>query len=79
MKIAEETPPKPSGGIVRRPEACRLTGLSQSTLWRLVKSGDAPKPVQLSPRVVGWLRCELENWIAARAASRTGKIGGSDA
>jgi len=47
------------------------TGLSRPTIWRAVRQGRFPAPVQLtSPSAVGWLASEVESWIAARVALR---------
>ncbi len=44
------------------------TSLSRSTIYREVASGRFPKPHKLSLGRVGWLRSEVEAWMAARAA-----------
>jgi prophage regulatory protein len=37
----------------------------------LIKQGDFPKQIQLSPRTMGFLKSEIDEWIAGRiAASR---------
>ena len=33
--------------ILRIPEVVEITGLSRTTIWRRVKSGDFPAPVRL--------------------------------
>lgn len=48
----------------------RLGGITRSTLWRWVKAGRFPKPVQLGPQAVGWLEHEIDAWLEARAAER---------
>ena len=43
--------------IMRIPEVVEVTGLSKTTIWRRVKSGDFPPPVRLgslATRSVGW-------------------------
>jgi predicted DNA-binding transcriptional regulator AlpA len=55
--------------IVREPECRALTGLSRPTRWRLERAGLFPKKRQLSPGCKGWLRSEIQAWIAERAAS----------
>jgi prophage regulatory protein len=39
-------------------------------LQRLENAGQFPRRIHLSQRRIGWLRSELESWIAARAAAR---------
>lgn len=52
--------------IMREPEVHNATQLSRTTRWRLEKEGDFPERRQLSPNTVGWLRSEIEKWIAQR-------------
>jgi len=52
--------------ILRRLEVQRITGLSKATLWRLVKTGDFPRPIKLSERAVGWKASEIDAWIESR-------------
>ena len=54
--------------IIRRPKVCRLTGLSNSTLERLERAGEFPSRRQLGPNSVGWVRAEIEDWLATRPA-----------
>ena len=45
--------------IMRIPEVVKLTGLSKTTIWRRVRSGDFPLPVKLGSlgtRSVGGVR-----------------------
>jgi prophage regulatory protein len=52
--------------IFRKPQVRAMTGLGDSTIRRLVKLGEFPKPVQLSPRAVGWRSEAVMAWIEAR-------------
>jgi len=59
--------------IMRRREVQRTTGLSRSSLYRLIAAGGFPSSIQLSANAVGWLEAEVSAWIAGRiAASRGG-------
>ena len=53
--------------IVRERECKAVTGLSRMTRWRLERAGRFPRKQQLSPNCSGWLRSEIQAWIAARA------------
>ena len=55
--------------ILRLPEASQATGLSRSTIFRLVQAGDFPSSVRLTARTIGWCATDVEAWIAARAAT----------
>ena len=62
--------------ILRLPEVSRATGLSRSTIFRLVQAGSFPPSVALTARAIGWCSTDVEAWIAARAA--TSKDQGDD-
>ena len=58
--------------IMRIPEVVQITGLSRTTIWRRVKSGDFPAPVKLgslATRSVGWHASEVKRWIESRRSS----------
>ena len=55
--------------IMRIPEVVQVTGLSRTTIWRRVKSGDFPAPVRLgslATRSLGWRESEIRKWIESR-------------
>ena len=52
--------------LLRLPEVLRATGLSRSNLYRKVKVGEFPSPVQLGERAVGWRESEVFAWIDGR-------------
>ncbi|KZT17035.1 hypothetical protein A1D30_05975 [Acidovorax sp. GW101-3H11] len=55
--------------IVLRPKrAAVLLNISLATLSRWRKIPGFPKPVQLGPRSVGFLRSDVEAWLASREA-----------
>jgi len=49
--------------------AAEAVALAPTTVQRLVRDGDFPKPRQLSGRRVAWLVRELEEWAEARPVS----------
>ena len=55
--------------ILRLPEVSQVTGLSRSTIFRLVQAGNFPQSVKLTARTIGWYSTDIETWIAARAAT----------
>lgn len=57
--------------IERRPKVCGRTGLSPSTIYRLVKAGKFPAPIQLSARAVGWQSDAVDAWLGSRARAAT--------
>ena len=50
----------------RERDVRKATKLSRSTRWRLERDGKFPRRRQLSANAVGWLRSEVEAWIASR-------------
>lgn len=55
--------------VLRLPEVSNATGLSRSTIFRLMQAGDFPPSIKLTSRTVGWYSTDIETWIAARAAT----------
>lgn len=55
--------------IMRVHEVSERTGLSISTIKRLVRAGMMPAPVQLSERAQGWHESAINDWIIERPAA----------
>jgi prophage regulatory protein len=53
--------------LLRLPAVQHLTGLSRSTVYRLVAAGQFPAHVKLSARATAWRAHEVLAWIAARS------------
>jgi prophage regulatory protein len=49
--------------MLRIGEVVRVTGLSASTIKRMVLDGRFPKPMRLSPRRIGWPAAEVKAWV----------------
>ena len=58
--------PAPSDRILRKPAVLTRIGVSDTTLWRMVKAGRFPAPVRLSPGTVGWHESDVSEWMATR-------------
>ncbi len=52
--------------LIRVDEVARLTGLTQSTIYRMERQGIFPKKRQISSNTVGWLLSEIEEFIDSR-------------
>jgi prophage regulatory protein len=50
----------------RFPEVRARTGLSRTTIHRLIKAGDFPAPKSLGVRAVGWKVSAVKAWCASR-------------
>ena len=44
----------------------KILPISRSTLWRWEESGDFPRRRKIGPRLTGWLRSEIEEWVQSR-------------
>lgn len=49
--------------IIKLPRVIELTTLSKSSIYKLVKAGKFPKPVQLGERATGWRVSDVEAWL----------------
>lgn len=52
--------------IIGKKEMCKKLGVGETTLYRMVKRGDFPAPIQISPRRVGWEENEGDTYIDSR-------------
>ena len=55
--------------VITMKQVQKLTGLSRSTLWRLVSDGHFPAKVRLSNGRVGWIESEVLQWIVSRQSA----------
>ena len=46
--------------LLRRPEVERVTGLARSSIYRLMQSGDFPRPVKVGPAAVRWRESDID-------------------
>lgn len=59
--------------ILRKKEVLSVIGLSDTTLWRMEKTGQFPKRINLGGNSVGWLSSEIQKWIKLKAEKRQGR------
>jgi prophage regulatory protein len=52
--------------VIRPKDIEPYTGLSIQTIYRLMKNGSFPAPLQLSANAVGWPLEAIEAWLASR-------------
>ena len=48
--------------LLTRREVERLTGLSCTTIYRLMRAGTFPEPIRIGPRAVRWHASEIESY-----------------
>lgn len=54
---------------LRRADVQEITGLSRSSIYKLVKEGDFPRPIKLTGRAVAWPEKAVADWLASRPAA----------
>ena len=52
--------------ILKLFEVKKSTGLSGTSIYRLISKSKFPKQIKLSERSSGWLKSEVELWIEER-------------
>lgn len=55
-----------SDSLLRLDQVRARTGLSRSSVYAKVASGDFPRPVAIGSRAVAWVESEIAGWIQAR-------------
>ncbi len=56
--------------VIRIQDVCDKIALSRTSLWRLCKNTDFPRPIQLGGRIAGFLEHEIDAWLEQQAAKR---------
>ena len=56
--------------IMSMNQVVEITGLSKSTIKRLVKRNEFPPCIRISERRIGWKASDINNWIQAREINR---------
>src|SRR5713101_1737490 len=57
--------------FIRSREVVEMIGVSRTTLWRMVREGSFPRPVQISQGNLGYLLETVEAWRQARVHGLT--------
>lgn len=68
----------PRERFLRRPEVEHLTGLSRSSLYRLIEAKEFPPSIKLSKCAAAWPLSSIEAWIASRIAQAQKGLGQSE-
>jgi len=50
--------------VLRLPAVIEITGLSRSSIYRLVQEGKFPPPVKLSARASAWFEADVAQWLS---------------
>jgi len=63
--------------FIRLGEVLNRTSLSRSCIYEKIAEGEFPAAINLTPRSVGWIESEIEEWMETKVrSSRGGSIGG---
>lgn len=62
-----------AGNYLRRPIVEAMTGLSRSSIYAMMDTGDFPRPVRIGKRAVAWPQSAIESWLANRPTSTGAK------
>ena len=54
--------------IIRLPEVMARTGLSRSTIYSFIASGNFPKSIKLGARSIGFIETDINDWISSKIA-----------
>lgn len=65
LAIASDYRPIYPGDLLRLPAVIRRTGLSRSTIYRLMSEKQFPRPVKLSERAIGWRGSDIDQWSSS--------------
>jgi prophage regulatory protein len=52
--------------VLRRPEVQSRTGLSRSSIYKMIKDRTFPAPVSLGARAIGWRDRDIDDWLESR-------------
>ncbi|MDE0033302.1 MAG: AlpA family transcriptional regulator [Deltaproteobacteria bacterium] len=52
--------------LLTRQQIESITGLTRSTIYRLMRMGDFPEPIRIGQRAVRWPESEIEAWLSNR-------------
>jgi len=55
---------------IRVGQLCEKTGLSESSIWRLVRLRQFPRPMKLSPGCTAWFEHEIDEWLDGKGSAR---------
>ena len=58
--------------LFRRRDVEDITGLSRSSIYRLMASGAFPQAVRVSPGAVRWRSSDIAAWLESRPVVKSG-------
>ena len=64
--------------LLRRREVEKITGISRSSIYRLMQEGELPRPVRVGSAAVRWRESHITVWLESRPVAR-GEFGSPNA
>ena len=55
--------------FLRRPKVEEMTTLSRNKIYSLMREGKFPKSIPIAPKIVVWVKREVEEWMDAQVQS----------
>lgn len=52
-----------SGQLWRLPKVQSVSGLSKTEIYRRIRAGAFPRPIELGARASAWSSLAIENWV----------------
>ena len=56
--------------LLRRRQVEEITGMSRSSIYRLMREGKFPRPVRIGPAAVRWRARDITAWMESRPVAR---------
>ena len=56
--------------LLRRRQVEDITGMSRSTIYKMMQSGEFPRPVRIGPAAVRWRTSDITAWMESRPVAR---------
>lgn len=56
--------------LLRRRQVEEITGMSRSTIYKMMQSGEFPRPVRIGPSAVRWRASDIVAWVESRPVAR---------
>ncbi len=56
--------------LLRRRQVEEITGMSRSTIYKMMQSGEFPRPVRIGPSAVRWRASDIAAWVESRPVAR---------
>ena len=57
--------------LLRRRRVEEITGMTRSSIYRLMDSGDFPRPVRVGPTAVRWRESDITGWLESLPIARS--------